>query len=162
MDPLPLCVQPSDFFKEEGEQPAQISEGPYEPACNKLQIAFHVVYYSCANRVYDEVKKCSSPLAGCVPQYQNVDDIQFPRHDSDPKLLYSSSIQPSNCIYMLRDPFVHFLVSAKKVSSFMIFSKVNKVISDGKISIFTTSKHEQQSSPMFIMLKWLHWLFDFT
>lgn len=75
MDPLPLCFQPSEFFEEEVEHPTQISQGPYEPVCNKLQILVHVLYDSCADRVYDEVKKCSSPLACCVPQYQNVDDI---------------------------------------------------------------------------------------
>ncbi len=121
-----------------------------------------MVYDACADRGYDEVERSSSPLIGRVPQYQNVDDIPIPRHDSDPKILYSSSIQFNNNVYMLQDPFVQFLVSAKKVSSFLIFSKINKAISDCKISVFLASKHKQQSSPKFIMLKWLHWLFHFT
>jgi len=114
VDPLPLCVQPSKVFEEEEKQPAQISQGPDELASNKLQISVQVLYDSCANRGYDEVKRCSSPLIGRVPQYQNVDDISIPRHDSDPKLLYSSLIQFGNNVICCRTLLYSFLFQQRR------------------------------------------------
>ena len=140
----------------------QICQVPSEPVCNELQVSFQVWYDQSAGRMDDEVNHCSSPLAGCKVQNQDVGDFQIQRHDSNPKPLYSSLIQLSSNVYMLQDPFVQFSDSAKEVSSFLIFSKINKAISDGKIYISSTSKHKQQSSLMFIILKWLHWLFHFT
>jgi len=163
VDPLHLCFQPSEAFKqEEEEQPAQINLVPNKPVCNKLQVSFHVLYDALADKLNDERNLCSSPLESYEVQYQVVDSLSSPKHDSDPKPLYRSLFQPCNNVHMLQDPFVQYLYSTKKVSSFLIFSMVNKATSDGKISVPSITKHRQQNSLMVIMLKWLHWLFHFT
>jgi len=143
VDSLPLCFQSSELFEEEEEKPVQIYQVSFEPVCNNLQVSFQVSYNPSADRPYDGINQCYSPLVGCRPQYQVVGDFQIPRHDSDPKPLYSSLIQLSNNVYMLQDPFLQFLDSAKKVSSFHIFSMVNRGTSDYKISVSSTSKHKQ-------------------
>jgi len=158
---LPLCFKSSELFKGE-EQLVQISQVPFQPVCNELQVSFHILYDSSADSLCDGINQLSSPLAGYKAQDQDVGDFQTPRHDSYPNPLYNCLNHLNNCVYMLQDPFVQFLDSAKKVSSFLIFSMINKAISDCKISILNTSKHRQQRSLMFIMLKWLHWLFHFT
>jgi len=140
----------------------QICQVPSEPVCNKLHESFQVLYNPSADRLSDGGHQNSSPLAGCKGQNQVDSDFPLPRHESYPKHLYSCLVPPKNCVYSLQDPFVQFLDSAKEISNFLIFSKVNTTISDCKISILNTNKHKQQSSLMYIMLKWLHWLFHFT
>jgi len=163
VDPLHLRFQPSEVFEQkEEEQHAQINQIPNKPVCNDLQISFHVLSDASANNLNDEVNQCSSPLQSCEVQYQVVDSFSSPKHNSDPKPLYSSLFQPCNNVHMLQDPFSQCLYSTKKVSSLLIFPMVKKAISDGKISISSISKHRQQNSLMFIMLKWLHWFFRFT
>ena len=139
-----------------------IYQMPSQPVYNELQVSLHVLCNPSDDRLCDERNQCSSPLEGCKAQYQVVDDLPIPKHDSHPKPLYSCLNQLNNCVYMLQDPFVQYLDSRKEVSSFLIFSMVNKATSDCKISISSTNKHKQQSSLMFILLKWLHWLFHFT
>ena len=129
---LLLCFESSELFKEREEQPMKIRN------------------------------QISSPLAGCKGQNQVESDFPIQRHDSYPKPLYNYLIPLKNHVYMLQDPFVQFLDLAKEISNFLVFSKVNTAISDCKISILSTSKHKQQKSLMYIMLKWLHWLFHFT
>jgi len=162
-DPLPLCFQSSELFKEEEEEkPAQINQVPNELVCNELQVSFHVLHDASADKLNVEINQCSSPLEGCKVQYQIIDDFPIPKHNGCPKLLYSSLFQPKNCIYMLQDNFVQCVNTAKEVSTFLIFLKINKATSDCKISVFLTSKHKQQSPLMFLLLKWRHWLFHFT
>jgi len=107
VDPLHLCFQSSESFEqEEEEQPAQISQVPNEPVCNEWQVSFHVLYDASADKLNDEVNQCSSPLESCEVQYQVVDSLSSPKHNSDPKPLYSSLFQPCNNVHMLQDPFV--------------------------------------------------------
>ena len=107
MDPLPLCFQSSELFKEEKEeQPVQISQVPSEPIFNELQVSLLVLRSPFADRLYDGINQLSSPLAGCKAQYQNVDDFPVPRHDSYPKPLYSCLNHLSNNVYMLQDPSI--------------------------------------------------------
>jgi len=160
--PLLLCFESSELCKEEKEKQVPISQVPSGPVCNELQVSFQVWNDPSAGRMNDDRGQLSSPLAGCKVQYQDVGDFQIQRHGSNPEPLYISLLQPGNCIYMLQDSFVQCLNTAKEVSSFLIFSKINKVISDCKISFFLISKHKQQRPIMFLLLKWLHWLFDFT
>jgi len=104
VDPLHLGFQPSELFEEEEEeeeQPAQISQVPNEPVCNELQVSFHVLYDALADKLNDEINQCSSPLEGCEGQYQVVDSFSSPRHNSDPKPLYSSLFQPCSNVHML-------------------------------------------------------------
>lgn len=162
VDPLPLCFQSFELFKEEEEQQVPITQVPSGPVCNELQVSFQILYDPFAGRLYDGINKLSSPLAGCKVQNQDVGDFQIQGHDSNPKPLYSCLNQLSNCVYMLQDPFVQCLDSAKQIRTFLFSSKFNKVIYDGKISISSISKHKQQSSLTFIMRKWLHCLFHFT
>ena len=161
-DSLPLCFQSSELFKEREEQQVQICLVPSEHVCNELQVSFQVLYDPSAGRLYDGINQLSSPLAGCKVQNQDVGDFPIQRHDSYPKHLYSCLIPPKNHVYILQDPFVQFLDSAKEINNFLIFSKVITTIPDCKISILNTNKHKQQRSLMYIMLKWLHWLFHFT
>ena len=132
--------------------------------CNILQESLQVLYNPSADRLVDGGKQNSSPLTGCKGQNQDGGDFPIPRHESYPKHLYSCLIRLKlkSCVYILQDPFVQFLDSAKEIKHFLIFSKVNRAILDCKISILSTNKHKQHSSLMYIMLKWLHWLFHFT
>jgi len=159
---LPLCFESSELFKEKEEKHVQICQVPSDPVCNKLQESFQVLYNPSADRLNDGGHQNSSPLIGCKGQNQVDSDFPLPRHESYPKHLYSCLIRPNNGVYILQDPFVQFLHSAKEIRNFLIFAKVNTVISDCKISILNTNKRKQQTSLMYIMLKWLHWLFHFT
>lgn len=140
----------------------KICQVPSKPVCNELQVSFQVRNNPLADRLNDGRNQNSSPLAGCKGQNQDGGDFLIPRHEGYPKHLYSCLIQPENYVCILQDPFVQFLNSAKEISNFLIFLEVNIAISDCKISISSTNKHQQQRSLMYIMLKWLHWLFYFT
>jgi len=133
-----------------------------EPDYNKLQVSLQVLKNPLDGGLNDEVNQCSPLLEGCEAQYQVTDDLPIPKHDGCPKSLYSSLIQLSNCIYMLQDPLVQFFVPAKKIRTVLVFARISKATSDCKISVSSISKHKQQIPLMFLLLKWLHWLFHFT
>lgn len=162
VDPLPICFQSSELFEEKEEQLVQINQGPSGPVCNELQVSFQVWYDPSAGRLDDGINQCSSPLAGCKAHYQDAVGFQIQRHDSNPEPLYSSLIQLSNCIYMLQDPLVQFFVPAKEIKIVLVFAKISKATSDCMIFVSSISKHKQRSPLMFLLLKWLHWLFHFT
>jgi len=102
VDPLPLFFHLSELFEEEKEEkPARITQVPNEPICNELQVSFHVFYDASADKLNDEINQFSSPLEGWKVQYQVVDSLSSPRHDSNIKPLYISLFQPCSNVHML-------------------------------------------------------------
>jgi len=91
----PLHLQPSEAFEqEEEEQLAQTNQISNKPVCNKLQVSFYALHDALADKLNDEVNLRSSPLESCEVQYQMVDSLSSPKHNSDPETLYRSVFQP--------------------------------------------------------------------
>jgi len=170
--------------KEKDEQLVETYEVQFKPICNKLQQSFQVVYDPITDRMDNECNQNFSPLTDY--ESQNQDDNSFTRqtfqsvevssqssseslqgvkdksyisvswHGSHPKQVCSCLKQLNNSVYILEDPFIHFLEPTKESKYFLIFSLVDKVIFGFRTSILITNNPKQQNPSIYIMLEWLH------